>query len=101
MNRTTFAVISLLLLGACQDAVAASGKEMYDRKPCSACHNIGAGGAPILGVRSHWAERIKKGPEALTQSVVRGMGRMPPRGATSLSDAEIRTIVDFMIEQGR
>ena len=93
--------VVMALLGGCQATEAATGKELYEKNPCSACHNIGAGSAPILGVRSAWATRIKKGHEALTQSVVRGMGAMPPRGATALSDADIRRVVEYMIEQGR
>jgi cytochrome c5 len=102
MTRQLLSVaIALALLSGCEKTNAATGKELYDRNPCSACHNIGAGGAPIPGVKSAWAARIKKGPEALTRSVVRGMGAMPPRGATALTDAELRAIVEYMMERGR
>ena len=101
MRRIRLAVTSVALLSGCQETNASTGKELYEKNVCSACHNIGAGGAPILGVRSAWAERNKKGAAALTQSVVRGMGAMPPRGATALSDAEIRTVVEYMMGRGK
>lgn len=94
-------VTAVALLSGCQATDAATGKELYEKNVCSACHRMGAGGAPIVGVKSAWAERNKKGADALTQSVVKGMGAMPPRGASALSDAEIRKVVEYMMEQGR
>jgi cytochrome c5 len=40
--------------------------------------------------------------DALVQSVIKGKGAMPPRaGNASLSDAEARAAVEFMVSQSK
>ena len=66
---------------------------------CQACHMSGAAGAPIPGSEA-WAERAEKGLDALTASAISGIGAMPPKGGRmDLSDAEIRAVVEYMLEQ--
>ena len=59
-------------------------------------------GSPRLGDKEAWGPRIKTGSGSLMQSVFKGKGSMPPRaGNPSLSDAEIRAAVDFMVGQSK
>ncbi|TMH37648.1 MAG: cytochrome c5 family protein [Betaproteobacteria bacterium] len=88
-----------LSLCAPQIAAAADGKEVYD-KSCATCHAKGIGGALKLTEKDKWAPLVKQGPDALTATVIKGKGIMPPRaGSPSLSDADIKAAVDYMIQQ--
>ena len=80
---------------------AADGKKVYD-SVCTACHTAGVAGAPKLGDKAAWAPRIKTGMDTLVQTAMKGKGAMPPKGGNpSLSDADIRAAVEFMVSQAR
>ena len=84
-----------------QKAGPADGKAVYD-KVCFACHQQSVAGSPKLGDKDAWAPRLKQGTDVLVQSVLKGKGAMPPRaGNPSLSDAEARAAVDFMVSQSK
>jgi cytochrome c5 len=84
-----------------QKAGPADGKAVYD-KVCFACHQQSVAGSPKLGDKEAWAPRLKQGMDVLVQSVLKGKGAMPPRGGNpSLSDAEARAAVDFMVTQSK
>ena len=78
-------------------ADAAAGEKLYTAA-CTACHMAGIAGAPKTGDKAAWAPRLATGIDGLTQSVLKGKGAMPPRGAAAnASDAEIRAAVEFMV----
>ena len=80
---------------------AADGKKVYD-SVCTACHTAGVAGAPKLGDKAAWAPRIKQGMDTLVQTAEKGKGAMPPKGGNaSLSDADIRAAVEFMVSQSK
>lgn len=80
---------------------AVDGKAVYD-KVCFACHQVSVAGSPRLGDKAAWAPRIKQGTDTMVGSVIKGKGAMPPKaGNPSLSDAEIRAAVDFMVSQSK
>ena len=64
---------------------------------CPACHVAGVAGAPKLGDKAAWAPRLALGIDGLTASAIKGKGAMPPRGGSAASDAEIKTVVAFMV----
>ena len=64
---------------------------------CAVCHIAGVAGAPKLGDKAAWAPRIAQGIDALTASVIKGKGAMPPRGGSTASDAEIKGLVGYMV----
>ena len=64
---------------------------------CGACHNTGAAGAPKLDDKGAWAPRVAQGKEALYKSALAGKGGMPPKGGSTLSDAEIKGAVDYIL----
>jgi cytochrome c5 len=79
-------------------ANAADGKEIY-AKACALCHN---NMPPKLGDKAAWEPRIKTGPDALAASVIKGKGAMPPNaGNKSLSEADIRAAVEYMVSQSK
>jgi cytochrome c5 len=82
-------------------AAAADGKKVFD-STCTACHSTGVAGSPKLGDQAAWAPRVKQGVDALVQSALKGKGAMPPKGGNaSLSDADIRAAVEFMVSQSK
>lgn len=76
----------------------AAGKELYD-KTCAACHGTGAAGAPKLGDEGEWEPRIAEGMDAMMDIAINGKGAMPPRGASSASDEELRDAVLYMANE--
>jgi cytochrome c5 len=82
-------------------APAASGKAVYDAS-CQACHAAGVAGAPKLGDKAAWAPRIGTGAAALLASVIKGKNAMPPKGGNlSLSDADVKAAVEYMLAQSK
>lgn len=72
---------------------------MYSEN-CAHCHTPGISNAPKLGDRSAWSQRIRPGMKLLYQAAIEGVPNttMAAKGGhRELSDADIRTIVDFMI----
>lgn len=70
---------------------------------CEGCHGIGVAGAPVAGKSSVWTHRIAKGRAVLYEHAIEGFygpkgTMMPARGGNdSLSDAEVKAAVDYMI----
>jgi cytochrome c5 len=72
------------------------GKAVYD-KSCKGCH---AAMKPKIGDKEAWAPRIKQGVDALTASVIKGKGIMPPKG-TAASDADVKAAVEYILSQSK
>ena len=68
---------------------------------CFACHGTGAAGSPILGDKAAWAPRIAQGEEVLLDHALNGFNAMPPRGASTFSDDEIKAIIAYMVENSQ
>ena len=64
---------------------------------CGACHNTGAAGAPKIDDKGAWAPRLGQGKDALIKSLTNGKGAMPPKGGATLSDAEIKGVIDYVV----
>ncbi|MCK5361289.1 MAG: cytochrome c5 family protein [Gammaproteobacteria bacterium] len=80
-------------------AAAHPGKSTYDTA-CFACHGTGAAGAPILGNKEAWATRLTQSFDTLYSHAIDGFNAMPAKGgAASLSDDEVKVVVDYMVEQ--
>ena len=77
--------------------VAAGAGEALYKQACSVCHVAGVAGAPKFGDKAAWGPRVASGVDALTASVINGKGAMPPKGASTGSDADIRAAVEFML----
>jgi len=68
---------------------------------CSACHAAGVAGAPKFADKAAWAPRVAQGVDALTASAIKGKGAMPPKGGSSASEAEIKTVVAYMVNAAK
>ena len=80
-------------------ADAGKGKSVYD-SACTVCHAAGVAGAPKAGDKTAWAPRVKTGMAALYTSSLKGKNAMPPKGGNlSLSDADVKAAVDYMVGQ--
>jgi len=82
-------------------AQAADGKATYD-SACAACHASGAAGAPKLGDKAAWKDRIAQGAATLHDHAIKGfqgkVGFMPAKGGNaSLSDDAVKAAVDYMV----
>lgn len=86
-------------------AAAADGAEKVKTiytASCAACHTTGAAGAPKLGDKSTWAPRIKTGVDMLYNSALKGKNAMPPKGGNaSLSDDDVKAVVDYMVSEAK
>lgn len=82
---------------AAAPAVAASAVLAMYTQACAACHIAGVANAPKLGDKVAWAPRLAMGVDALTASVIKGKGAMPPRGGSTGSDADIKAVVQYMV----
>ena len=76
--------------------------EQIAQAACVACHVSGVAGAPKTGDQGAWAPRLAQGVESLYQNVINGKNVMPARGGSpSLSDAELKAAVDYLVKQAR
>ena len=81
------------------------GKKVYD-STCTACHAAGVAGAPKFGDKALWAPRIAQGMDTLYTHAIKGfqgkVGMMPPKGGSmSLSDADVKAAVDYMVAHAK
>ena len=73
------------------------GKKVYETT-CIACHGAGVANAPRFGDRKAWAPHLAQGAEELHRTALKGKGAMPPKGGNlTLSDAEVKAAVDYML----
>ena len=81
---------------------AADGKAVYE-KSCKICHDTGVSGAPKIGDKNAWEERLTKGMEALELNAIKGVkgktGFMPPKGGfVKLTDQDVKAAVAYMLD---
>lgn len=81
---------------AATTVAAGTGEALY-KQACAACHVAGVAGAPKFADKAAWAPRVALGVDALTASVIKGKGAMPPKGGSAASDADIKAAVQYMV----
>lgn len=82
-------------------AGAKSAEDIYNTN-CMACHSTGAAGAPKLGDAGEWAGRLGKGADQLYTNAINGFKGMPPKGlCMSCSDDELKSVVDYIVENSK
>ncbi len=87
--------------GVPEDNKLTTGKVIYESN-CAGCHNSHVAGAPTPGVKADWTERMAQGVDVMTRKSIDGFegkkGVMQPRGGNaSLTDAEVRNAVLYMV----
>ncbi|WP_292656664.1 c-type cytochrome [Nitratifractor sp.] len=101
MNGEGFAAIEAPLpapKGGAGDAAAAAAY----KASCAGCHDSGAAGAPIVGHKDEWVDRIKEGEKTLYEHAIKGFNGMPPKGGNmSLKDDQVKAIVDYMVNKSK
>ena len=73
---------------------------------CKTCHENAATGAPLLTDKAGWAPRIAQGVDTLFTHAINGFtgskGMMPAKGGNpSLTDAQVKATVQWMIAQAK
>jgi len=91
---------SMAVASAAPDNANKAPDQLY-QGACFACHGTGAAGAPKLGDAAAWTDRLAKGLDTLVSSAVGGVGAMPPRGGSALDDDQIRSIVEYMMDNSK
>ena len=100
--KVTLGIIGFALMGFSATAVyAADGAKIY-KDVCASCHDKGVMGAPKLGVKDDWKDRLGQGVAVLEEHAIKGFkgkkGMMPPKGGRmNLSDADVKAAVAFML----
>lgn len=87
------------------NAAAADGKATYDTA-CMACHAAGVAGAPKLGDKAAWKDRIAQGNDKMYEHAIKGFqgkkGFMPAKGGNAaLKDDAVKAAVDYMVAQSK
>lgn len=75
--------------------VLRTGEQVY-QMACTACHAVGAAGAPKTGDTAAWAPRLGAGYEALLNAVLKGKGAMPALGGGDYADVELGRAVVYL-----
>jgi cytochrome c5 len=73
---------------------------------CQTCHTNAATGAPLITDKAAWAPRIAQGEDTLLKHAIEGFtgakGMMPAKGGNpSLTDAQVKATVEWMISQAK
>lgn len=103
MKSVFTALLASAALLAASTAVAATAEQNY-KSTCFACHDAGVGGAPKLGDKAAWAPRIKLGKDALYKSALQGKpgtAMIAKGGNSTLSDADVKAVVDYMMGKAK
>lgn len=103
MKKLIVMAASAVLISAVSVAQA-DAKKNY-QSVCFACHSTGAAGAPKLGDKAAWKARIAQGNATLYKHAIKGFkgkkGFMPAKGGSSLDDAAIKAVVDYMVTSSK
>jgi cytochrome c len=54
-------------------------------------------GAPAIGDKKAWAAVNKKGMDAVYKNGINGINGMPAKGGSNLSEAEFKSVVDYIV----
>ncbi len=105
MNKILVAGALSAFVLASAPVAAEDGKAVYEQA-CHVCHAAGVAGAPKLGDKVAWTDRIAQSIDTLHQHALNGFtgktGVMPPKGGfTHLTDEQVMAAVDYMVSQAR
>jgi cytochrome c len=75
--------------------------EMAYKENCMMCHADDSMGAPALGDKEAWAEKLSHGIEKVYSNGINGINVMPPKGGANMSDKKFKSIVDYIISKSK
>ena len=84
-----------------KDVVADLPGEKTYKASCGVCHATDAMGAPAVGDKKAWVEVLKKGIDTVYANAIDGVNGMPAKGGTTLDDAQLKEVVDFMVNKSK
>jgi cytochrome c5 len=91
---------TMVASAAADDNASKTPDQLY-QGACLACHTTGAAGAPKIGDAAAWSGRLGKGVDGLVASAVSGIGAMPPRGGSQYDDEQIRSVVEYILDNSK
>jgi cytochrome c5 len=102
MKSSTLGLAAFLATIFSAQTFASDGHAAYERY-CKMCHASGSAGAPIVGKKTDWEERLKKDASELENNAVNGFrgnrGYMPPKGGfPKISEDDVKAAVAYMIK---
>ena len=105
MRLPVMPVFVLCVAGLSASTALADGETIYN-SGCVACHGAGIAGAPRVGDKAAWANRIAQGTKIIYEHALKGFqgtaGIMPAKGGfTHLSDEQVKAAIDFMIKASK
>jgi cytochrome c5 len=80
------------------DMAQKSPQQLY-QGACLACHASGVAGAPKTGDSAAWSARAGNGIDAMLASAINGKGAMPPKGGSTYSDEQLRSVIEYMLAE--
>ena len=83
-----------------KEGAVAPGQKTYEAS-CAVCHATDAMGAPAVGDKAAWTKVLEKGIDSVYANAINGINGMPPKGGTSLDDAKLKEVVDYMINKSK
>jgi cytochrome c5 len=82
-------------------ATLVDGAAIYQTQ-CSACHDQGRLGAPILGDKKVWRRIINKNMDVLIRNKLKGSDRYPPKGGCKYcSTSEVIAAIKYMVNESK
>lgn len=84
------------------NGLVTKAEKMYNAS-CKLCHKTDRMGAPAVGDSAIWDELIAaNGVNGIVKNAIVGSGGMPPRGGNmDLTDNDMKSIVEFMIDSSK
>lgn len=100
LEQTADPVATQEMAVAEKEETKSSAQEIYQQY-CQVCHQGGLAGAPKFRDRSDWQAKLdQKGIEGLTETAMKGLNAMPPKGTCfQCSEADIQAAVEYMVPQ--
>lgn len=108
-SKLVVLTLALAFAAAAQQASAAAAKgadlkagEKIYGATCVACHGSGVLNAPKFGDKAAWTPRLAKGQAVLYTNAIKGFNMMPAKGGNpALSDADMKSAVDYLISKSK
>jgi cytochrome c5 len=74
------------------------GGEAVYQAVCSSCHDNGTLGAPEIGDKAAWSDRVGKGMETLVDHSYNGFNQMPAQKSAASRD-EIENAINYILDE--
>lgn len=100
LNRSLSRSERLDLAGSETQKYLVSKKKLYDEH-CSACHNTGKSGAPIIGDKKAWQPLIAQNIDVLVNNTIRGHKHPKNGGCDECSTGEIIDAIKYMVNHSK